>query len=348
LQVPPFLAGAGGRIGAGLWPLLQQTGAMAAAWFLARLLAHEPAPVFAPIAAVVGLNADRGERGSNILRLFTGVVVGILGGDFGIVVLGMRPGAVLPVAVFSAMLLALAIDGERIVIAQAAAAAIVAVATGSRQAAPQRLTDALIGAAVALVFSQLLFPAEPLRLLHRAESAALADMASALELTARELSGRQRRLGLQARDRLGEAHAVLAEVSRIRVVSGRAARRSVWRRRIPQLEREAEMARVLGELGNSSLMLVRTADAAGARERPELSAAVRELAQTLALLAESPGDPPVRRQAAARAGSVHAALGARPSRSEDEERLAARTAARLVAGDIARFAGGEEVGGEAG
>ena len=44
----------------------------------------------------------------------------------------------------------------------------------------QRLVDALIGAGVALVFTQIRFSPEPVALLRRAEAAALADMADGL------------------------------------------------------------------------------------------------------------------------------------------------------------------------
>jgi uncharacterized membrane protein YgaE (UPF0421/DUF939 family) len=44
--------------------------------------------------------------------------------------------------------------------------------------------DALIGVGVALVFSQLLFVPEPLRLLRRAEGAVLSTLADGLRLTA--------------------------------------------------------------------------------------------------------------------------------------------------------------------
>jgi uncharacterized membrane protein YgaE (UPF0421/DUF939 family) len=57
--------------------------------------------------------------------------------------------------------LALVLGGERIIIGQAAASAILVVTTASTQTGPGRLVDALIGAGVALVMSQLLFPVEP-------------------------------------------------------------------------------------------------------------------------------------------------------------------------------------------
>ena len=66
------------RLGAHAWPLLQGTAAATAAWVIARRLGDHRDPFFAPIAAVVALNASRGERGANAVRMLVGVVVGIV------------------------------------------------------------------------------------------------------------------------------------------------------------------------------------------------------------------------------------------------------------------------------
>ncbi len=65
-------------------------------------------PFFAPVAAVVALNAARRERGVNAVRLLLGVVVGILAADAAVAVLHHGYGA-LAAATFVAMLVALAV-----------------------------------------------------------------------------------------------------------------------------------------------------------------------------------------------------------------------------------------------
>jgi hypothetical protein len=57
-----------------LWPVLQQTVAGTVAWLLATHLVHHHEPFFAPIAAVVALNTQLGERGLNAVRLLLGRV----------------------------------------------------------------------------------------------------------------------------------------------------------------------------------------------------------------------------------------------------------------------------------
>ena len=60
------------RLAANAWPLLQSTTAATLAWALAKSLGDHPDPFFAPMSAVVALNASRGERGANALRLLAG------------------------------------------------------------------------------------------------------------------------------------------------------------------------------------------------------------------------------------------------------------------------------------
>jgi uncharacterized membrane protein YgaE (UPF0421/DUF939 family) len=76
------------RSAAHAWPLLQTTAAATVAWVIATQLGDHPEPFFAPIAAVVALNASRGERGSNAVRLLVGVVVGIVAGELALGALG--------------------------------------------------------------------------------------------------------------------------------------------------------------------------------------------------------------------------------------------------------------------
>jgi hypothetical protein len=51
------------------WPLLKGTAAATLAWVIANHVVDHHEPFFAPIAAVVALNAPLGERGLNTLRL---------------------------------------------------------------------------------------------------------------------------------------------------------------------------------------------------------------------------------------------------------------------------------------
>src|SRR3954462_12410124 len=83
------------------WLVLQGTAAATAAWVIAERVVGNREPFFAPIAAVVALNASLGERGRNAVRLLLGVVVGIIAGEITVAALGDGYGS-LALAVFAA------------------------------------------------------------------------------------------------------------------------------------------------------------------------------------------------------------------------------------------------------
>jgi hypothetical protein len=325
------------RLVAHAWPLLQGTAAATAAWVIARRLGDHPDPFFAPIAAVVALNASRGERGSNAVRMLVGVVVGIVAGELAVGALGGGYGT-LALATFAAMAVAVALGGARITIGQAAASAILTVAVADGQAGPQRLVDALIGGGTALVFSQLLFSPEPVALLRRAESAVLEDMTDGLELTARALERNDEKLAEQALSGMRDLRDRLAEVSRMRRASGRVVRHSLaWRMRMAPVVRERENAGHLDLLGGSCLMLTRTMLAMNASDRRRLAPSVRDLAGAVADLAKKPGDRPTRQQAADRALAITRRTA--DSAPQSQATLAASVAMQMAATDVMVFCG---------
>jgi uncharacterized membrane protein YgaE (UPF0421/DUF939 family) len=320
------------------WPLLQGTAAATAAWVIAKHLFHHHVPFFAPIAAVVALNTSLGERGLNTIRLLLGVVVGIVAGELSIGALGSGY-VTLALATFAAMAVARALGGARIVIAQAAAGAILTVAVSNGNAGVNRLVDALTGAGVALVFSQLLFSPEPVALVRRAEAAALTDMADGLELTARALERDDEELAEQAMTKLRALRDRLAELGRTRRASSRVARRSaVWRAQLSPVVRENENAGQLDLLGVSCLTLTRTAMGTSPSERRKLGPSVRELADAITDLASNPGDRATRQRAADRALDVAHRLADQDTQSGSRS-AAATMAGRMVATDIMLFAG---------
>lgn len=319
-----------------VWRPLQTTAAATTAWVIAEYVFHHDEPFFAPIAAVVALNTSLGERGLQALRLLQGVVVGIVVGEVALAVLGGTP-ASLALATFVAMLIARAMGGARVRLAQAAGSAILVVAIAGPELEVQRLLDALIGAGVALVFTQVLFSPEPVALVRRGEAAALAGIADGLQHAARALERDDEELMDEAISRLRDVRDQLVELSRLRRASRRVARHSlVWQSRLTPVVRENENAAHLDLLGGSALMLARMLVAAPEPERRRFAPAIRELADELAELAGDPGDRGIRQRAADRALEV--------ARDASDSDAAPRTALsdatlRMVVADIMAFAG---------
>jgi uncharacterized membrane protein YgaE (UPF0421/DUF939 family) len=324
------------------WPLAQRTAAATIAWLLALLIGNHPDPFFAPIAAVVALNASFGERGLNALRLLLGVFVGILVGETTILLVGGGFGS-LAVAIFAAMTIARALGGAPVVVAQAASAAILTIAVADGHVGPDRMVDALIGAGVALVFSQLLFTPEPVRLLRRAESAALSGMADGLRLTAHALADGDgdgdEEAGERAMRRLRDLPELLLVLDKAHAASGRIARHSlVGRSRIARVVHEQERAERLGLVGVGCLMLARTALATGDRASSTLRGAMEQLAGIMTELASSPGDAAVRRAVVDRFPALLHGLSM-PEEAPHASLVALEVAFRVVVADMMIFAG---------
>ncbi|MDQ3763627.1 MAG: FUSC family protein [Actinomycetota bacterium] len=326
------------RLAADAWPLLQRTAAAVAAWAIARYGVGHPEPFFAPIAAVVALNASLGERGLNAVRMLLGVVVGIVAAELAISALGGGLGP-LALATFAAMAVARTLGSARIVTAQAASSAILTVVVANGEAGPQRLVDALVGAGVALVFSQLLFPPEPVALMRHAEAAALTEMAKGLALAARALEHDNDELVERSMSSLRDLRDRLVELDHARRASSRVALHSlIWRSRLSPVRREKENADRLNLLGGSCLMLTRTALATGSPERRKLASSVRELAGVLADLATELSD----RRTGQRAADAALAVAHRLAISDPSAEPTLATpivAVRMVAADVMAFAG---------
>lgn len=320
------------------WPLLQGTAAATVAWITAKHVALHPEPFFAPLAAVIGLNAPLGERGLNTLRLLLGVFVGIIVAEVTLLVFGSGYGR-LALATFVAMVVARELGGARIVIAQAASSAILTLTTANGEYGLHRVGDAMIGAAVALGFSQVLFSPEPIGLVRRAEKIALAAIAEGFARTARALESEDPAVVEQALDYMRDFRDRLADLGRSRQQSPRVARHSAvwWVRRAP-LAAERERAGHLDLLGTSCLMLTRTALATLPPDRARLAATFRELGDVVADLAKDPGDRATRQAAVDQAVLV-------TRRFENENAppnstlAAALVSLRVVIADLLLFAG---------
>lgn len=331
-------AAAWSRVRSGGWPVIQGTLAATAAWVVARHVVQHHQPFFAPIAAVVALNAARGERGTNALHLLQGVIVGIAVAE--LAVLGMGSGyATLAVATLVAMLLALIVGAARMVIGQAAGSAILTVTTNAPGVGPGRLIDALIGGGIALVISQLVFPAEPLKLLRHDEAAALAGMARALQLAAEAIELGDDAPAGRAVDELRIVRDRLTELDKTRRRTLHTARRTPrwWRRRGLVVEAD-ENAGQLDLLGSSCLALTRSIIASDNAHLQSLPDPIRQLADVLLALAAAPAHRGVRQYAAEEALRV---ADSTPSLREDASpaEVAAAWSVRQVAHDTIVFAG---------
>jgi uncharacterized membrane protein YgaE (UPF0421/DUF939 family) len=171
---------------AGAWLEILQTGVAAAvAWQAAKLIVGQSQPFFAPISAVLALGLSRGQPRRRAVELALGVALGILIADLLVQLIGTGTWQI-GVVVVLAMSAALVVGAGILLVNQAAISAILVITLPSlsQGGTLDRLFDALIGAAVALVLSQVLFPRDPVRQMGRAAGRVLDELALALDETA--------------------------------------------------------------------------------------------------------------------------------------------------------------------
>jgi uncharacterized membrane protein YccC len=204
--------GARVRLRENLLPIVQTAGAAALAWLLATTVFGHANPVFAPVAAIVSLGATRGQRAQRAIELMLGVAVGITAGDLLTSVIGVGVWQ-LAVIVGLAMAAAISLGAGLLLLSEAGVSAtlVATVQPTTNGFPPARLLDVLLGGAVALVFSQLLFPVHPIKLVRTAAEAMVRELAETLRAIAH---------ALQERDR-DQAEAVLERAWRISASWGR-------------------------------------------------------------------------------------------------------------------------------
>lgn len=195
--VPAAVAAAGARVAVSAWSIAQCGVAAGVAWTVATMLLGHARPFFACVAAVVCLGVRAAQRLRRVAELAVGVTVGVAVGDLLVGVLGTGPWQI-GVVVTIALLLAVALDGGPLIVAQTGLQAVFVIALprtpGSGFA---RWQDALVGGLTALAVAALL-PADPWRRPQRLGQSALRDLARVLALDAEALRRRDTALAAEA------------------------------------------------------------------------------------------------------------------------------------------------------
>lgn len=178
-----------------VWFNLVQTAAAAGlSWYLAHDVLDHPQPFFAPIAAAVSLSTSNVLRAQRAVQMMVGVTLGIGLGSAVQALLG--PGAV-PIAIAALVALGAAVFigggfiGHGMMFAnQTVVSAILVLALYRSGVGLERIFDALIGGAVAIVFAVLLFPADPMTVLRTARVGVLGVLHDVLARAADVAAGR--------------------------------------------------------------------------------------------------------------------------------------------------------------
>lgn len=272
------------RLRDALWPIAQTALAAGLAWLIASEVLGHPRPFFAPVIAVIALGVMRGQRARRAIELLVGVALGVGLADVLLQLTG-RGVLTLVLGVALAMVAAVLLNAGQLMLTEAAvSAAIVSTIPPTGQGIPPtRLVDALVGGAVALAFSQLLFPVDPVRLVRRAAEGVIDALARTLEDVATALEERDleaaehamleaRRTG-DAWSRFDQALDVSRETARFAPRRRRARRRvGSYRTAGLPLDLAVRDVHVLARAAVRALAI-------GDRVPPELVTAIRDLAE---------------------------------------------------------------------
>ncbi len=143
------------------WLLAQASIAAGLAWFIAQDLLGHPAPVFAPVVALICLGTTYAQRLRRVAEVTVGVAVGILVADLFVIVAGNGAWQLMLVTA-TAMSVALLLDAGPLLVTQAGVQSIFVVALTDGSSGFTRWIDALVGGAVALL-AAIVVPSAPLR-----------------------------------------------------------------------------------------------------------------------------------------------------------------------------------------
>lgn len=143
--------------------------AAALAWWIGHDVLGNPAPIFAPSAAVGTIVAALGQRAHRTVELLLGVGLGIATTDFLLTFLGTgfwQTGFIVGCAIFATLVL-FGRSGAAVGQAGGTAVLLATLAPAQKDLEWPRIVDAMVGGVVGLVVVALLLPLNPMRILDR-------------------------------------------------------------------------------------------------------------------------------------------------------------------------------------
>jgi uncharacterized membrane protein YgaE (UPF0421/DUF939 family) len=325
------------RLRSALWPIAQTSLAASLAFYIAHSLAGHVQPFFAPIAAAISMSTSNDQRVQRAVQLVFGVVLGIAIGVGVEALLGAGPAA-LGVAVFLSLCMALVVGhgflAQGMMFAnQMVAAAILIITVHTSAEGLDRLIDALIGGGVAVVFSLLLFPPDPVPVIRGAVQSVFAVCGQELrQLDELLTSGGPADQGwiLSASERIGRAMAGLDQARAtareiVRLAPRRRSSKAVVARADQSAADFAVLAIAVLALGSLTVTAVDTGEPLPA----ELKESIGALWAALAAIVERGG-----------AGAAEASTAAaRAAISAERVLPASITHAAVIASSAAKCAG---------
>ncbi|HBY36857.1 MAG TPA: hypothetical protein DEH65_18100, partial [Delftia acidovorans] len=157
------MAAAPGRLRLALRDAIAASLGAMLAWELSHYLLGHPKPVFAAVTALVCLAPGLPSHLKQTWGLVLGCAIGIIVGELAWLLPDTIPLLRLSLASLVALSLAAMLGQPPVVPIQAGVSVVLVLSMGPSAAGETRLVDVLVGAGVGLMFSQVIFTANPLR-----------------------------------------------------------------------------------------------------------------------------------------------------------------------------------------
>ncbi|OBJ50151.1 FUSC family protein [Mycobacterium asiaticum] len=275
------------RLRSVLFPITQTATASGLAWYLAHDVVGHRQPFFAPVAAAVCLSASDVLRTQRAVQMIIGVTFGIALGAAVQTLLGTGPiaiGVAVLISLCGAVLIGHGYIAQGLMFFnQITVSATLVIAVSRSGDVIDRLLDTLIGGGLAIAFAALLFPGNPLKVLHNARVGLLAAVHNVLVHSADAVGGRVPEPGWPLPDveRVNQQLGLLMQAR----VSARQTLAAPRRWSVRERARVADQQTAhVAVLAGSALHLARVATAAVGGPLPEaLPDAVGQLAAGVAL-----------------------------------------------------------------
>ena len=250
------------------WQVGQCAVAAGVAWWVAGELLDHPAPVFAPIAAVVSLGTSYAQRLRRVGEVTAGVAIGVFLADMLVLQFGSgawQIGMVVGLSMSAAVLL----DAGTIFVNQAAIQSIFVVALFlDTDQSLTRWTDAIVGGAVALVAATVV-PSAPLRRPRNQAAVVLEKVAELVRGSADVLVQQDKQRGLQLLADARSTEPLIRELQDAADEGMAVVSSSPFRvRHRPGIRRMAELVEPLDRAVRSTRVLVRQVSVSTYHDRP--------------------------------------------------------------------------------
>jgi uncharacterized membrane protein YgaE (UPF0421/DUF939 family) len=238
----------------------------AVAWWVASDVLGHPRPFFAPVTAIVSLGLSFGQRLRRVGEVMIGVAIGVFVGDAFVHFFGSGLWQIVVVVVLAMSVAALLGAGTMLTTQAGVQSVIVTTLVAGPGQAFTRWLDAVVGGAIALLFT-LVAPAAPLRRPRQQAARVVREISAILRDTIRALREGNSDLASATLDRARDSESMLHELKALSDEGIAVVRLSPFRRRhLPGVQAIADLLEPLDRAIRNLRVLVRRAATATWRE----------------------------------------------------------------------------------